>query len=46
MYCKNCGNKLNENEKFCPNCGHSVNIIENKIVESKNIEPKKNIVKI
>ena len=41
MYCKNCGNKLNENEKFCPNCGHSVNNIENKIVESKNIEPKK-----
>ena len=24
MYCKNCGNKLNENEKFCSNCGMTI----------------------
>lgn len=24
MYCKNCGNKLNENEKFCANCGMTI----------------------
>ena len=23
MYCKNCGNQLNDNDKFCPNCGTS-----------------------
>ena len=21
MYCKNCGNEINENQKFCPKCG-------------------------
>ena len=21
MYCSNCGNKINDNEKFCPYCG-------------------------
>ncbi|WP_412766540.1 zinc-ribbon domain-containing protein [Tetragenococcus koreensis] len=21
MYCINCGNKLEDGEKFCPNCG-------------------------
>lgn len=24
MYCKNCGNKLNENDKFCSNCGMTI----------------------
>ena len=23
MFCKNCGVKLEDNEKFCPNCGNS-----------------------
>lgn len=25
MYCRNCGNKLNENSKFCTNCGSPIN---------------------
>lgn len=24
MYCKNCGNEINENQKFCPKCGSLV----------------------
>lgn len=24
MYCKNCGNKIDEDAKFCPSCGTSV----------------------
>ena len=23
MYCKNCGNQINGNEKFCPSCGYN-----------------------
>lgn len=31
MYCKNCGNKLNDNDRFCIKCGNEVqtNIISN-----------------
>ena len=31
MFCKNCGNKLNDNDKFCIKCGNEVqtNIISN-----------------
>ena len=25
MYCRNCGNKLNENSSFCTNCGSPIN---------------------
>ena len=31
MYCKNCGNKLNENDKFCPSCGKQVNESQNPV---------------
>ena len=24
MYCKNCGNKLNDGAKFCAKCGNKV----------------------
>ena len=36
MFCKNCGNKLNEKASFCPNCGTKV---EEKKVEK--VEEKK-----
>ena len=25
MYCSNCGNKINDNERFCPYCGAEQN---------------------
>lgn len=28
MYCKNCGNKLNENDMFCGNCGHPTTLMQ------------------
>ena len=28
-FCKNCGNKLNENAKFCPKCGAKTTLSEN-----------------
>ncbi len=44
MYCENCGNKLNENEKFCSNCGKSVKIIEknDSITNDKDSKEKLN----
>lgn len=27
-YCKNCGTRLDDNEKFCPKCGASVDTEE------------------
>lgn len=35
MYCSNCGNKINESEKFCSNCGSPVKK-ENNIQETPN----------
>ncbi|MBQ2714378.1 MAG: DUF4190 domain-containing protein [Clostridia bacterium] len=29
MYCKNCGNKLNDGDKFCVYCGSKTEVIEN-----------------
>ena len=26
MYCSNCGNKINDNERYCPYCGAEQNI--------------------
>lgn len=34
MFCTNCGNKLEENEKFCGNCGQKVG---NEIVKNENL---------
>ena len=45
MYCKNCGNKLNENEKFCSNCGVSIEK-EDHIIESNSNNKKNNNSKI
>ncbi len=35
MYCKNCGNKLNDNSNFCQNCGSSINNQEQTIPAKK-----------
>lgn len=39
MYCKNCGNKLNNDDKFCSNCGAPIEK-DNVIIQS-NINNKK-----
>lgn len=39
MYCDNCGNKINLNEKYCTNCGFSQ--INKNMDLTKNIENKK-----
>ena len=36
-FCKNCGNKLEENQKFCPNCGKVLNSKDNAIKKSNLI---------
>lgn len=41
MYCKNCGNKLEEGSKFCSNCGYSVEVDNN-----NNMNLKENIMDI
>ena len=30
MYCENCGNKLDESDKFCTKCGHSITLTQAK----------------
>jgi hypothetical protein len=40
IYCRNCGQKVKENEKFCPNCGEKV------IVPQKNNSKKYAIIAI
>ena len=35
MFCENCGNELEENEKFCPYCGEPVIREPNKKPEKK-----------
>lgn len=57
MYCKNCGNKLNDNDKFCTSCGTKIvnginsSEISNKhdaksINNNNNIEKNKKIINI
>lgn len=38
MYCSNCGNKLNELDKFCSNCGKSVDNKDNNKVTSSGFK--------
>ena len=40
IYCKNCGQKIKETEKFCPNCGEKV------IIPEKNFKNKYVIIAI
>lgn len=51
MYCKKCGEKLNENWKYCPNCknilnNETVEMSEEKIIEAKKKETKEAIIYI
>lgn len=36
MYCENCGNFVNENERFCSSCGYSINLTENASNDSEH----------
>jgi hypothetical protein len=45
MFCKNCGRKLEDDEKFCKNCGQKVThheSIHKEAGEAKSVEPAKN----
>ena len=42
MYCTNCGNKLNDTDKFCVNCGEKRTIVENINVNNNNINKNNN----
>lgn len=44
MYCRNCGNKLNEDSKFCGKCGYQVsdNVINNVMPNMPPAPPKTN----
>lgn len=42
MFCKNCGNKLNEKASFCPNCGTKVEEKKVEKVEEKKETPTVN----
>lgn len=39
MFCENCGNELNEGQKFCPKCGHKLESVE---VEKKELSDTTN----
>lgn len=46
MYCKNCGNQINESSKFCPNCGmqtqeSNINHSQVRTIKQKAKMPKK-----
>lgn len=34
MYCSNCGNKLEINQKFCDNCGNKIEVNDLKNYDS------------
>lgn len=40
MFCKNCGNKLNDDAKFCPGCGTAVLgvEVENEVIADEKVE--------
>lgn len=41
MYCSNCGNKIDDNDKFCRSCGNSVSNTRTEIVAENNIDTQK-----
>jgi len=45
MYCRQCGNQLQENQKFCINCGTPINAeqIQNNLKNDNTIRTEKNI---
>lgn len=43
MYCSNCGQKLNKDDKFCPNCGERINIKENSSLAKSMRDKKKKV---
>ena len=40
MFCSNCGNKLNENQKFCTKCGAKINTKSIETVDNNNAEQR------
>jgi len=46
MYCKNCGNKIDDDSKFCPNCGQKieqrVEEVTEQITESRPVDDTNN----
>ena len=38
MNCPNCGNEINENQKFCPMCGTKLEMFKEKVEENNEIE--------
>jgi hypothetical protein len=36
MYCENCGNKIDKNDKFCDSCGYKVGNIAHSFLSKKN----------
>lgn len=40
MYCRNCGNKLEEEDLFCPECGRRIKIKKEPLIDYKNLEKK------
>ncbi len=40
MFCRYCGNEINDNSKFCPNCGREIGT--GNLVVPNNIEPINN----
>ena len=39
MYCTNCGNKINKNEKYCTNCGQICNKKNEENIDKTLTEP-------
>lgn len=35
-FCKNCGHKIEDNQRFCDNCGAAINLIDSRNNEVKN----------
>lgn len=40
MYCRNCGNKIEETDLFCSECGKRIKIKKEPLIDYKNLEKK------